>query len=468
MSASDPALLSATELVSAYRAKTLSPVEVTRACLDRIERLDPAINGFCLVDAEAAIVDARASEARWTRGEPMGLVDGVPATIKDLVLTKGWPTLRGSKTVHNDGKWDEDAPSTERLRAHGAVLLGKTTTPEFGHKGVTNSPLTGLTRNPWNPGTHCGGSSGGAATAAALGMGALHVGTDGAGSVRIPGAFTGIFAHKPSFGRIPIYPPSPFMDVSHVGPMTRTVADAALMMNVLAGADARDWMSLPSADVDYAAGLGEGVKGMRIAFAHTINRAPVEPAIIDLVRKAVGVFVDLGATVEEVTLDLPNAKEIEHAIWVVGAAVTVGRMTEAQRAEVDPTMLDQAAQGRATDMMTYAKLMVERAALGRQMAAFHQTYDLLLTPTLPVQAFGVEKDHPYQDGPTEWIDWLPFTYPFNLTKQPAATIPCGLTPDGLPAGLQIVGPMFDDVRVLNAAAAYEAVHPIALPPMANA
>ncbi|MGH6915905.1 MAG: amidase family protein, partial [Geminicoccales bacterium] len=238
-------MLSATELLARYRRKQLSPVEATRAALDRIERFDGAVNAFCLVDGERALAHARASEDRWQRGAAQGLVDGVPTTIKDLVLTEGWPTLRGSLAIAPDQRWDEDAAATARLREQGAVLLGKTTTPEFGWKAVTDSPLTGITRNPWDVSRTPGGSSGGAAAACALGMGPLHVGTDGGGSIRIPACFTGIFGLKPSFGRVPAYPLSPYGTIAHVGPMTRTVSDAALMLNVLALPDRRDGFALP-------------------------------------------------------------------------------------------------------------------------------------------------------------------------------------------------------------------------------
>src|SRR3982751_6240485 len=236
--------ITACELLDGYRKHELSPVEVTRAVLERIEKVNPALNAFCLV-SDRALDEAKASEERWMRGQPRGLLDGVPVSIKDIILTRGWPTLRGSKTVDAKGPWNDDAPVTARLREHGAVLIGKTTTPEFGWKGVTDSPLTGITRNPWNQQKTPGGSSGGAAAAVAAGMGPLAVGTDGGGSIRIPCSFTGLFGIKPSFGRVPAWPLSPFGTVAHVGPMTRSVADAALLLNVLALADARDWHSLP-------------------------------------------------------------------------------------------------------------------------------------------------------------------------------------------------------------------------------
>src|SRR5579883_3373578 len=227
---SDIAFLSATELVEAYRRKSLSPVEVTKAILARIDRLEPKINAFVMVAHESALAEARASEARWMKGAPMGLVDGVPTTVKDILLTKGWPTLRGSTLIKRDQPWEEDAPTVARLREHGAVLLGKTTTPEFGWKAIGDSPLTGVTRNPWNLAHTPGGSSAGAAAAVAAGIAPLAVGTDGGGSIRIPGSFSGIFGIKPTFGRVPAYPPSYFGTVAHVGPMTRTVSDAALML----------------------------------------------------------------------------------------------------------------------------------------------------------------------------------------------------------------------------------------------
>src|SRR6185436_18692727 len=258
--------LSATELVEGFRKKTLSPVEVTKAVLARVEKLNQALNAFRLVAAEEALQQAKASEARWTAGQPQGLLDGVPVSIKDIILTKGWPTLRGSKTIDPKGPWNDDAPVTARLREHGAVLLGKTTTPEFGWKGVTDSALTGITRNPWNPDKTPGGSSGGAAVAAACGMGPLALGTDGGGSIRIPSSFSGLFGLKPSFGRVPAWPLSPFGTVAHVGPMSRDVADAALMLNVLALPDARDWHALPFDARDYRTGLEHGVRDLRIAW----------------------------------------------------------------------------------------------------------------------------------------------------------------------------------------------------------
>ncbi|HEY4958725.1 MAG TPA: amidase family protein, partial [Caldimonas sp.] len=265
--ATDLADCTAIELLQLYRSGRASPVEAARAVLARIERFNPILNAFCHLAPEDALAAARASEARWKQSAPCGALDGVPVSIKDLILVQGMPTLRGSRTVDPAQPWDVDAPAAARLRDAGAVILGKTATPEFGCKAETNSPLTGITRNPWNPARTPGGSSGGTAAAVAAGMGPLSVGTDGAGSVRIPAAFCGNFGLKPSFGRVPAYPLSPFGSVAHLGPHTMSVADAALMMNVLKQPDARDWTSLPADGGDYTLGLDDGIRGLRIAWS---------------------------------------------------------------------------------------------------------------------------------------------------------------------------------------------------------
>ncbi|MEJ2122586.1 MAG: amidase family protein, partial [Alphaproteobacteria bacterium] len=298
MTTTDLALAPATELVALYKAGKASPVEATQAALARIEKHNPALNAFNLIDAKGALDTAKASEARWAKGEPAGPIDGVPTSIKDIVYTKGWPTLRGSKTIDPDQPWEVDAPCTARLREAGAVLLGKTTTPEFGWKGVTDSPLTGITRNPWNTDMTPGGSSGGAAAACVTGMGALHIGTDGGGSVRIPAGLTGLFGMKASYGVVPAWPPSPFGTLANVGPMTRTVGDGALMLTVLAGPDARDWYALPPLNRDFTQGLDKGVKGLKIAYAPNPDGVNVEPDIAAHVESAVKLLEELGATVE--------------------------------------------------------------------------------------------------------------------------------------------------------------------------
>ncbi|MFQ5775430.1 MAG: amidase [Kiloniellaceae bacterium] len=463
----DIALAPAGEMIARFRDGSLSPVEATRAALERIEKHDPALNAFILVDAEGALAEARRSEERWRIGAPRGRVDGVPASIKDLVLTKGWPTLRGSRSVSPDQPWEEDAPCVARLREHGAVLLGKTTTPEFGWKGVTDSPLTGITRNPWNPERTPGGSSGGAAVAVACGMGALAIGTDGGGSIRIPAAFTGIFGIKPTFGRVPAYPASPFGTLAHVGPMTRTVTDAAIMLSVIAEPDVRDWYALPPEGTgkaaDYTQGLERGVNGLKIAFSPTLGGHPVDPEVAALVGAAARRFEDLGAHVEEADPGLPDCATPFRYHWYAGAANLLSGFGEEQKAAVDQGLRDIAAEGAGYSALDYLRAVKEREAIGLVMNRFLETYDLLLTPALPIPAFEAGLERPKSSDQNRWVDWTPFSYPFNLTRQPAASVPCGLTPAGLPAGLQIVGPLYADALVLRAARAFETVAPFRLP-----
>ncbi len=461
------ARLSAGQMIAGYRDGSLSPVEVTRAVLARIEEHNPALNAFRLVDAEAALEAARASEERWRLKAPRGRVDGVPASIKDLILTKGWPTLRGSKAVPEDQPWDEDAPCVARLREHGAVLLGKTTTPEFGWKGVTDSPLTGITRNPWNTGRTPGGSSGGAAAAVAAGMGPLAIGTDGGGSIRIPAGFTGIFGLKPTFGRVPAYPLSPFGTLAHVGPMTRSVSDAAILLSVISEPDGRDWYALPPQGTgkaaDYTVGLDDGVKGLKIAFSPSLGGNRVDPEIAQLVAAAAGRFADLGAHVEEAEPRLVDCDAAFRVHWFAGAAALLSAFKPKQKTLMDPGLVEIARQGARYSARRYLGAVKQREAVGVAMNRFHETYDLLLTPTLPVPAFEAGRERPKGRRQHRWVDWTPFSYPFNLTRQPAASVPCGLTSQGLPAGLQIVGPLYKDALVLRAARAYEQAHPFEMP-----
>ena len=455
----DLAFTPATELIALYRAKRLSPVEATQAALDRIAAHNERLNAFCLVNDEGAMVAARASEARWQRGEPKGLVDGVPVSIKDLVLTRYWPTLRGSKTIDAGQAWDEDAPCVARLGEHGAVVLGKTTTCEFGWKGVTDSPLSGITRNPWNLERTPGGSSGGSAAAVAAGMGPLAIGTDGGGSVRIPSGFTGLAGLKPTYGRVPLYPPSPFGGLSHVGPIARTVADAALMLSVIARPDARDPYALVSHARDWGDGLGDGVEGLRVAFSADLGYVRVDPEIAALVAAAADTFAGLGAKVEAVDPGFATPQECFRTLWYAGAAYILRAVSASRRELMDPGLVEIATEGARLGALDLLAAQNARAALGVHMGAFHQRFDLLLTPTLPIPAFAAGEEVPPGSGLSRWPEWTPFSYPFNLTGQPAASVPCGFTADGLPAGLQIVGPRHADASVLRAAHAYQTAAP---------
>ncbi|MCF3122372.1 amidase [Streptomyces arenae] len=461
--------LTAVQLVDGYRKGEFSPVDVVRAALARAERTQGAVNAFVRMETGTALDEAEASAERWRRGEPRGLVDGVPVSVKDLLLLRGGPTLRGSKTVREEGSWEEDAPSVARLREHGAVFIGRTTTPEFGWKGVTDGPRSGITRNPYDPSRTSGGSSGGSAVAVAVGAGPLSLGTDGGGSVRIPAAFCGIFALKPTYGRVPLYPASPFGTLSHVGPMTRDAADAALMMEVITGPDPRDWSQLGAVAGSFRAGLDGGVRGLRVAYSPSLGgQVAVRPAVAAAVRRAVESLAAQGAYVEEADPDFSDPVDAFHTLWFSGAARVVQHFSPAQRELLDPGLREVCGQGARYSALDYLAAVDARMDLGRRMGAFHATYDLLVTPTLPVTAFEAGVEVPKGSGHRRWTGWTPFTYPFNLTQQPAATVPCGLDDDGLPIGVQIVGARHTDTVVLRAAhALYEAgAAGVAPPPVA--
>lgn len=447
--------LTAVELLDAYRSGDLSPVEATRDALARIETYDPVVNAFCLVEADDAQTAAKESEARWHRGEPHGLLDGVPTSIKDLLLTAGRPTLRGSLTIDPAGPWDVDAPAVARLREHNAVVIGRTTTPELGWKGVTDSPLTGVTRNPWNPALTAGGSSGGSAAAVALGMGALSLGTDGGGSVRIPAGFTGTTTIKPTYGRVPAYPASPYGTLAHIGPMARSVADAALLLDVISGFDPRDPWALPTPAPTSAAVGDVRIAGLRIASSATLGHVDVDPEVAAAFEAAVDVFAALGALVTEVDPGFPDPVEAFETLWFSGAAKSIEHLGPEQRAGMDQGLVAAAEQGARASALDYLTAMAVRNDLGRTMGEFHLRHSLLLTPTLPIPAFEAGVEVPAGSARERWTSWTPFTYPFNMTQQPAASVPCGFTRDGLPIGLQIVGPRHADAAVLAAAHAFQ-------------
>ena len=457
-SGGDIAFLSAQELIELYRKKELSPVEAAEALFARLDELQPKLNAFCIVDRDGAMAAARASEERWRRGAPQGPLDGVPVTIKDLVLMRGFPTRRGSHLVEPVPD-AEDAPATARLREAGAVILGKTTTPEFGWKAIGDSPLTGITRNPWNPERTPGGSSAGAAAACAAGIGPLHVGSDGAGSIRIPSAFTGIFGMKATFGRVPAYPASPLGLLSNVGPMTRHVRDAALLLNVLSRPDHRDPYALPPDDRDWLDGIEDGAHGLRIAYSPDLGYARVDPEIAAACADAARQFEALGARVEEVGEIFPSPRDVLLTLWAAGEARVLAGFPAEKHHLCDPGLAALGALGDKISSVDYLGADVARTMLGVRMGEFHQRYDLLLTPMMPVPALPVGRDLNDAAQEEQWWDWSPFSYPFNMTRQPAASIPCGLTNAGLPIGLQIVGPLYAEDRVLRAARAFETTQP---------
>jgi aspartyl-tRNA(Asn)/glutamyl-tRNA(Gln) amidotransferase subunit A len=458
--APEPHEMTAEELSRAFHDGDLSPVEVTEACLARIEVLDSQINAFCLIDAEVSRAQAEVSEKRWAEGDPLSPLDGVPVAIKDLLVTNGWPTRRGSLTVDPKGSWNEDAPTVARLREAGAVLIGKTTTPEFGWKGSTDSPLTGITRNPWDKDKTPGGSSGGSSAALAARFCPLALGTDGGGSIRIPASFSGCYGLKPSFGRVAAYPLSPFGTVAHVGPMTRTVRDSAMLMNVISKPDPRDWFGISRDPTDYAAELEAPMRGKRIAFSPRLGYATkVVDEVEALVAKAAKRFEAIGAHVELVDPPGGDVSDIFQKIWWSGAGYLLGDLPEEQKAKLDPGLRRMAEEGVKIDKKAYMAATLARGVYGSQMRVFMERYDFILTPSVATPAFDVGQLSPLGDDGRAWMQWTPFSFPFNLTQQPAASINCGFTQDGLPVGLQIVGRMYDDAGVLAASAAYEAADP---------
>lgn len=445
--------LSAAELTTAFRTRALSPVEFTKICLARIEKLNPTLNAFCLVDAEGALAAAGRSEERWLRNAALSGVDGVPTTIKDLVSTAGYPFRRGSRAVSATTEGVVDAPAVARLREGGAVLLGKTTTPEFGHKAVTSSALCGITRNPWNPELTPGGSSGGSAVAAATGMGILHLGTDAGGSIRIPAGFTGVFGHKPTSYRVPMYPPSTFGHLAVQGPITKSVADSRLMMNLITRPDARDWVSPPV--TMNGSRFGRKVKELRVAFAPTMNEVEVDPEVERLVGNAVQRLEQLGARVDMVQLELSDAPELFETIWSATALAIIAGFSQAQLDLFEPSFMAIAERGRSVDGSALVRAQNGCATLAERLTTLFKTSDVLVLPSLPVAAFPAGQDHPGAPKPYGWPEWTPFCYPFNLTRSPACSLPCGLTRDGRPVGLQIVAPIYQDELVLDVAGILE-------------
>lgn len=446
----DPTAMTAVQLVSAYAAGQLSPVEATQACLDAVASRDGELNAFCLVDPDRTLVQAKDSEARWHSGNPRGLLDGVPISIKDIFLTEGWPTLRGSTSVDAAGPWLVDSPVAARLREDGMVFLGKTTTPEIAWKGVTDSPLTGITRNPADPRTTAGGSSGGSAAAVAAGMGPVSVGTDGGGSIRIPASFCGIVGFKPTHGRIPLYPASPFGPLAHAGPMTRTVEDAALLMDILSLPDPRDPTALAPTLTTFRGQMQRDVRGLSVGYSATLGYATVDPEVAGIVDDAVrALAADL--VIDAVDPGFADPREAFETLWAAGAATMLSKYPAGTRERVDPGLGAVWARGESVGAVEYLDARHVAAELGITMGAFHMAFDVLITPTMPGTAFAAGHDVPPGSGLGGWPEWTPFTYPFNMTQQPAISIPVGRTRAGLPVGLQIVGPRHSDDLVLAVA-----------------
>lgn len=452
--------MSAVELLAQYRSGALSPVEVTRAMLDQIDRLNPVVNAYCLVDHETTLAMARASEQRYRDDATLGRLDGVPVAVKDVFLTPMWPTVKASRVIDPASTLNKSSPAVSALARNGYVPLGKTTTPEFGWKGVTDSPMCGPTNNAWNPAMTAGGSSGGSASAVALGMGPLALGTDAGGSIRIPAGFSGIVGFKPTFGEVPHWPGSPFGTLAHAGPMTWTVADCALMMDVLTEPDSRDSFAAPRSNFDYLDDLECDLAGTRIAFSTDLGYVDVDPEIAAAVAGAVAVLEALGAEVSRTGPGINDPIDAFAHLFYGGAANAMRDLGKRQREQMDPALVEVATKAEKLSMLDYLDAVNKRVALAERLSVFHDKYDLLVTPTLPIPAFATNREVPPDWHSTRWPSWTPFTYPFNMTGQPALSVPCGFTAAGLPIGLQIVGRRFEDKRVLQAGHAYQKAAPL--------
>ncbi|KAA2212206.1 amidase [Teichococcus oryzae] len=446
--------LTAAALGQRYAAGDLSPVEVTERHLARIEALEPALNAFQLVDRDGALLAAGEATARWRRGAALSPLDGVPVTIKDNVDMRGLPTRNGSLTS-STAPAAGDAPVVARLREAGAVFLGKTTTPEFAWKGITDSPLKGFTRNPWDSGRSSGGSSGGAAAALAAGIGTIAHGNDAGGSIRIPASFCGVFGIKPTFGRVPHHPmEGVFATVNAGGPLARSVADAALALQVMARPDRRDWYALPQPSEDWLAGLRPCLRGLRLAYAPDLGEVEPDAEIRACVEQAIARLREAGAEVEEVGPVVPPLRPIFEDFWMAGFAHLLRGVPRERWDELDPGFRRIAEQGLDISAERLLAGEAARARLHRHFAELYERHDLLLTPTAPHVAPPAETVY-HSPNYDRWRDGVAYTLPFNLTGQPAASIPCGVSAAGLPIGLQVVGPKYGERLILEACMAIE-------------
>jgi aspartyl-tRNA(Asn)/glutamyl-tRNA(Gln) amidotransferase subunit A len=470
MDKTDLCFTPATELVGAIRAKKLSSVEITATVLDRIKSLEPKLNGFAYLAADEAMDAAAQADSALAKGASLGPLHGVPVTIKDLEPVRGMP-FEGGTYLRRGEVAPADNVVVARLRNAGAIILGKTTTPEFGWKGVSQSPVTGITHNPWRLGMNAGASSSGAGVGAAAGYGPLHQGSDGAGSIRMPAHFCGVFGMKPTYGRVPQSPMAPSDYTVHLGPMTRTVADAAMMLKIMAGRHPDDQSSLEAPPADYPGMLTSRPRAPRIAFSPDLGHARVDPEVAELVRKAVTSFeTDLGCRVEQVRTPWgPKGPELVRFFWPAHYQRHADRIPELGD-KMDPGFIACIEAGSHITMSDYQKKRLVKYAYCAEIHHFFEDWDFLLTPAVSVAAFPAEKLQPahWPQHPWDWMSWAEFSYPFNMSQNPAASIPCGFTADGLPVGLQIVGRRCDDLGVLQMSAAFEAARPWASrrPPIA--
>ena len=455
------ALLPAEDLLAGFRRGDFTPVDALQAVTERIARVNGDLNAFAVLNPRAALAAAESAE-RWYAGRPLGALDGVPCTVKDLIDLAGFPTRRGSRTT-SPAPARHDAPIAAALKTAGAVIVGKTTTTEFGWKTPGDCPLHGITRNPWNTAYTTGGSSSGAGAAAAAGFGPLHVGTDAGGSVRIPAAWCGVVGLKPTFGRIPQWPLGAFATVACAGPMTRTVRDCALMLSVLARHDWRDPFCGPDDPRDWRDGIEDGVDGMRVAvLRHPGFDAPVDADGIKAVEHAARILAEAGAELEEADPGLPDTGHLFATLWSTALRLVVDETPPDRRPLLDAGLMELAAapDPPGTALMRAAAQQVQAA---HAMAALHRRFDLVLCPTVPGPPSLA--DAPTTDPVHALLHhWAPWTFLFNMSRQPAITVPLGTNKEGLPLSVQLAAAVNRDDLVLRAARTVERAVPI---PVAN-
>lgn len=455
----DFAFKTAIELARSVATRQVSPVELMQATLAQAERLDPALNCFATYAPEQALEAAKEAEQALMSGQPVGPLHGLPISIKDLIAVKDLKYTFGSRAMASNVA-TVDAPSVERIRAAGACIIGKTTTSEFGCKAVGDSPLSGITRNPWDTTKTPGGSSAGAAASVAAGITPFALGTDGGGSIRIPASLCGLFGIKAQFGRVPVYPVSATPTLAHVGPLTRTVRDAALLLSVISGYDSRDPFSVAGAVPDYLGACELPIKGMRVAWSRTLGYARPDPEVADIAERAARVFMDLGCDVVEIDRVMDeDPVDLWTSEFYAGVGVRLKKQLAEQGGLLDPAVAEMLKDALAQSSEAYYTQVFRRYELRDRMRIFFEKFDLLLTPTLPCAAFDVGLNTPPQLTDRNIVDWVYYTYPFNLTGQPAASIPAGWTRAGLPVGLQMVARSHHENDIFRAASKFEASQP---------
>ena len=452
--------LSASQMSAAFKSGELSPVEIVEESFRRLNAWEPHVNAFVHVDYEGARAAAKNAEIRWKNGAPLSPLDGVPVAVKDLVAVSQMPYRRGSEVWPEGIIAETDAPVVARLREAGTIIIGKTATPDSGCRIVTESAVHGITRNPYDLRCTPGGSSGGSSVAIATGVVPIAIGTDGAGSIRIPAASCNHFGLKPSFGRIPIHPPSLFAPHAVTGPMSGTVEDTALAYNIVTRPESRDPYAMPYGNIDWCNGLTTTISGMRIAYSEDLGSGvSIDAEIRGALHSTIRALRELGAHVEEVEFSWPcDPHEVFQVFWQTMYWNSYRALSEAQQERVDKLITSAAEKGSTISLSRYLSASNGRQAMAQKMQMFHQDFPVLLTPVMPVPPYAVGRSTPEPLAEDDWL-WCPFTYPFNLTQQPAASVPAGLTQAGLPIAVQLAAANGNEHDLLRVAAALEQIRP---------